>query len=214
MEGSLAEDHPPELPPGADAEELQLADEGAGPMFHRIFRISLREPKLSAEALMRRIQADVDAVAPGEFTHFGKVCGEEATMRPGDEYIVRMPGPWDGPVRVVEADRSSFRLVTLSGHLEAGQIRFAAWEEEGVLHFGIDTWARSGDRLSNLLYHRLRFAKEVQLHMWTSVLEKVEDLSEGRRHGPLVAATRRLGQSATQAVAEAQSQEIEAGHGA
>ena len=27
-------------------------------------------------------------------------------MRPGDEYIVRMPGPWDGPVRVVEVTLS------------------------------------------------------------------------------------------------------------
>ena len=48
-------------------------------------------------------------------------------MRVGDEFVVRMPGPWDGPVRVVERDPDArFRLVTLAGHLEAGQIEFRA----------------------------------------------------------------------------------------
>ena len=39
-----------------------------------------------------------------------------------------------------------------------------------MLEFRIESWARAGDRLSNLLYDRLRMSKEVQLHMWTSVL--------------------------------------------
>ena len=46
-------------------------------------------------------------------------------MAVGDEYVVRMPGPWDGPVRVVERTPTAFRFATLEGHLEAGQIRFA-----------------------------------------------------------------------------------------
>ena len=36
-------------------------------------------------------------------------------MRPGDEYIVRMPGPWDGPVRVVEVGVCGFGFMTLTG---------------------------------------------------------------------------------------------------
>ena len=47
-----------------------------------------------------------------------------------------------------------------------------------MLEFRIESWARAGDRLSNLLYDRLRMSKEVQLHMWTSVLERV---AEARR---------------------------------
>ena len=31
--------------------------------------------------------------------------------------VVRMPGPWDGPVRVIAEDECSFRLATLAGHL-------------------------------------------------------------------------------------------------
>ena len=47
--------------------------------------------------------------------------------------------------------------------------------------FEIESWARSGDRLSDLLYDRLRMSKEVQLHMWTSFLERVIRLSGGTR---------------------------------
>ena len=73
---------------------------------------------------MARLQADPDSAAPSEFATFRKVSGDEGAMRPGDEYIVRMPGPWDGPVRVVEVSARSFRFMTLAGHLEAGQINF------------------------------------------------------------------------------------------
>ena len=47
-------------------------------------------------------------------------------MRVGDEFTIRIPGPWDGPVRAVEVDATSFGFVTLEGHLEAGRIRFGA----------------------------------------------------------------------------------------
>ena len=79
-----------------------------------------------------------------------------------------VPG-WDGPVRVVEVGRCSFRLATLAGHLEAGQIEFrsSADDDSGVV-FEIESWARSSSALVNFLYHRLRMAKEVQAHMWIS----------------------------------------------
>ena len=85
-----------------------------------------------------------------------------------------MPGPWDGPVRVVErhADRSS-ASPTLEGHLEAGQSASRAGGD--AARVPIESWARGGDRLSDLLYHHLRMTKEVQLHMWTSMLERVAD---------------------------------------
>jgi hypothetical protein len=57
--------------------------------------------------------------------------------------------------------------------------------------FTIESWARSGDRLSGLLYERLRMAKETQLHMWTSFLERIVELTEGRRAGLLEVHTRR-----------------------
>ena len=133
-----------------------------------------------------------DRAAPSEFATFKKAAGDEGAMRPGDEYVVRMPGPWDGPVRVVEVSPTSFSLATLVGHLEAGQIAFRAKGGRDRLDFEIESWARSGDRLSDLLYDRLRMSKEVQLHMWTSFLELVIRLSGGTRDQALRIHTRRL----------------------
>ena len=141
---------------------------------------------------MTRLQASPDQAAPTEFATFKKVVGEEGRMRPGDEYVVRMPGPWDGPVRVVEVTPHSFHLLTLAGHLEAGQIVFRARGDNGRIEFEIESWARAGDRLSALLYDRLRMSKETQLHMWTSFLERVIDLSGGTRDGRLEIHTRRV----------------------
>ena len=103
-----------------------------------------------------------------------------------------MPGPWDGPVRVIERTPTCFRLATLEGHLEAGQILFSARGENDRLVFWIEAWARSADRLSHLLYHHLRMSKEIQFHMWTSFLEGVIKLSGGRRDGGLRIHTRRV----------------------
>jgi len=118
--------------------------------------------------------------SPTKFARFQRTHGAPGSLRVGDEFVVRMPGPWDGPVRVVDVRRRSFRLATLAGHLEAGQIEFRARPDQESLVFEIESWARSSSPLVNLLYHRLRMAKEVQTHMWVSFLERVVDLSGGR----------------------------------
>jgi Domain of unknown function (DUF1990) len=182
---------PPPLPAGVDRTELQGANDGAGPYFHRIYRTRIRDTDVSPEALVSRIAQDVNRVAPGEFARFHKVLGEDGELRVGDEYVVRMPGPWDGPVRVVERTPTAWRFATLAGHLEAGQIRFGAARDD-LLEFTIESWTRSGSRFSNLLYHHLRMSKEVQLHMWTSVLERVVKLSGGRMTGGIEIRTRRV----------------------
>ena len=190
--GSWAEDAPPRLPNGVFDDQVQRVGEGAGVLFHRRYRAHIRDAELSPEQLMTRLQASPDQAAPTEFATFKKVVGEEGRMRPGDEYVVRMPGPWDGPVRVVEVTPHSFHLLTLAGHLEAGQIVFRARGDNGRIEFEIESWARAGDRLSALLYDRLRMSKETQLHMWTSFLERVIDLSGGTRDGRLEIHTRRV----------------------
>ena len=179
-EGSWAEDAPPDLPAGADLDEIQRARDGAGPLFHRRYEVTIRDSPCSPERLMAILGEDLDRAAPTEFATFKKLRGTTGDLQVGDEYVVRMPGPWDGPVRVVERNATSFRLITLEGHLEAGQIRFSAADgDDGRLMFAIESWARGGDRLSNLLYDRLRMSKEIQFHMWTSFLEGVLKLSGG-----------------------------------
>jgi hypothetical protein len=97
---------------------------------------------------------------------------------------------------VAQREGAMFRLATLEGHLEAGQIEFRGYEEDGLVVFEIESWARSKDRLTDLLYDRLRMSKEVQLHMWTSTLERVAELSGGSRSGGIEIHTRKVGAGA------------------
>jgi Domain of unknown function (DUF1990) len=189
VNGALPGDAAPEIAPGVARDELQI--DGVGPLFHRVYRARIRETEVTPEALIAAIVADLDRVAPSEFASFNKVLGDDGVMAVGDEYVVRMPGPWDGPVRVVERTPASFRFATLDGHLEAGQIDFSA-QRDGLLEFRIESWAQAGDRLSNLLYDHLRMSKEIQLHMWTSVIERVAELAEGRLTGGIEIRTRRV----------------------
>ena len=186
-----SEPMPPSLPPDVDRNGIQGLEQGVGALFHRRYRTTIRGGSLTATEVIAEIARDLNVVAPTEFARFERLSGSAGKMQVGDEYLVRMPGPWDGPVRVVDVTPYSFRFATLRGHLEAGQIEFRAHEEDGLL-FEIESWARSGDRFSNILFDQLRMAKEVQLHMWTSVLEHVVRLTKGRRSGLISIETRRI----------------------
>ncbi|MGI8427777.1 MAG: DUF1990 family protein [Solirubrobacteraceae bacterium] len=184
---------PISFPPGVNGEDVQGHERGHGPLFHRRYRTRIRDPRVSAEDLMTLIKSNVNKPAPTTLARFQKVLGQAGTMAVGDEYVVRMPGPWDGPVRVIELTPCSFRLATLKGHLEAGQIEFRAGAgREHELLFEIESWARSSDWLSNLLYHHMRMAKEVQLHMWISFLEGVVALTGGAMTGGIDIDTLRI----------------------
>ncbi len=187
-----SDDFPPALPDWLVGEELQGIEAGVGPLFHRLYRARIREARLSSDELIGRLRLDPNQATPTKFARFLKVGGADGALAAGDELVVRMPGPWDGPVRVAETTTTSFRLATLAGHLEAGQIEFRARQAGELLCFEIESWARSGDRLSNLLYHHLRMAKEVQLHMWTSFLEEIATLVGGRLTGGIEIVTRKV----------------------
>jgi hypothetical protein len=129
---------------------------------------------------------------PGGMAVFRRTRGRSGAVAVGDEFLIRLPGPWDGPVRVVAADPTGFRFATLGGHLEAGQIEFRAGTEDGLLRVTIESWARSGDGLSRLLYDRLRLAKEIQLTLWIEVLLRIARLTGGRVRGGVGVHTRRV----------------------
>ena len=185
-------DLPPPLPDSMRLDDLQRPSDGAGPLFHRRYEARIREPRLTPEELIQLLGRDPNCASPTEFARFHKVRGSNTRLLPNDELLVHMPGPWNGPVRVAEVTPTSFRYATLEGHLEAGQIAFSAADDGADLRFRIESWARSGDRLSNLLYEHLRMAKEVQLHMWSSFLERIAELAGGRLVGGITIVTRRL----------------------
>lgn len=176
----MTEDGAPPMPDGVSREHVQWPREGSGAFLHRRYGVDVVEGELGAAELVTRLRADINQVVPGGIAQFRKVAGEEGPLSLGDDYVVRMPGPWDGPVRVIEVTPRSFRFATLEGHLEAGQIEWRARDLDDALRFEVESWSRPGDRLSEVAHHRLGMAKEVQLHMWTSVLENVVKLAEGR----------------------------------
>lgn len=162
---------------------------GVGPLLHRSYAVRIVDCPMSASALMDMVTANLNRASP-ETAMFRKTRGPDDSLRHGDEFVVRMPGPWDGPVRVVHRDATCFRLATLPGHLEAGQIEFRAATDGDALRFEIESWARAGDRLADLLYNRLRLAKEIQLNMWSHFCVRTAALARGRPQGGVTIRTR------------------------
>jgi uncharacterized protein (UPF0548 family) len=171
------------------ADRLQALDAGVGPMLHRSYGVRIAGTSMTPSALIDLVSASLNQASP-EMAVFRKTRGAQGTLRQGDEFVIRMPGPWDGPVRVVRRDDASFRLATLDGHLEAGEIEFRAEPDGDALHFEIESWARAGDRLSALLYNNLRLAKEIQLNMWSHFCVRTASLAGGRPQGGITIRTR------------------------
>lgn len=175
---------PPDLAralPG-DPATVQRADDGVGPLFHRRYWIDVTDEELGPEALMATIARDVNRAAPEELGRFENADGSPATdLDVGDECVVNLPGPWDGPVRVVERTPTSLRLVTLHGHIEAGEIEFrtSRVESSGFLRFEIESWARSSALALHLMYDVVPVARELQLLMWARMCRAVATLSGG-----------------------------------
>jgi hypothetical protein len=191
QDGSLDEDLPPALPATVDRRGIQTPADGSGPLLHRIYSVSVADAQMSAEELIAALSADPNRVTPRQIARFRKTGGEQGRLAVGDEFRVHMPGPWDGPVRVIVNRPDRFRFATLEGHLEAGQIE---WRASGGEHLGfaVESWARAGDRVSAVLHDRLRMAKEVQLYMWTSLLERVPRIAGGRLLDGVHVTTRRI----------------------
>jgi hypothetical protein len=172
-------------------DRLQRLEDGVGPVYHRYYGVTIEQPQLSANELMDRIAEEPNRLAPVEVASFRKTIGEKGRLTVGDEFVVRMPGPWDGPVRVVHRGPASYRFATLQHHLEAGQIEFRARDDGEHLRFEIESWTTAGNRLSHVLYSRVRIIKEMQLHMWTHYCERAGKLAGGRLRDGVHVHTRR-----------------------
>jgi hypothetical protein len=181
---------PPHLP-GPEGDEVQDLASGVGATFERTYRVRIAGARRSPEELLDLVASNFNRASPVEVAEF---CERQP---PGDEsdvaaeYEVRMPGPWNGPVRTVEQTPTSIRLATLEGHMEAGQIEFrTSWDDSSPaaaggrdLVFEIRSIARSGDRVFNALYDRLAVAREMQLYTWIHFCLRVGELAGGTVSG-------------------------------
>lgn len=201
--GSLDDDTPPALPATLVDETMQLADSGVGPLFRRQFRAEITGTTTTAHELIKRVEADFKRFVPSEVVDVHARGETGGALAVGDELVIEMPGPWDGPVRVVHATDTCLRLATLRGHLEAGQVQFHAWPDNDLLVFEIQAWARPSTALVNWLYCHLRLAKEIQLNMWVRFCRAAAADAGGRLRDGVQIRTHELPQHAcTQAVSD------------
>lgn len=181
-----------DAPPEAEGPGLQHADEGEGPRFHRRYRVRVQGAQWTPEAVIADIGRDFGPYVAPEVARFERETGEDGALIPGDEFLVHINGPWNGPVRVVEVTPTCFRLATREGHMEAGQIEFRADSPEaGTLVFTIESWARSRDVLVDVTYDGLGVAKGAQQAMWTYFCEQVAQRSGGEKVGEIEVTTER-----------------------
>ena len=141
---------------------------------------------------MAEVQADVPRFSPEALADFKKKTGDDGPIKVGDEFHITILGPWNGSVRVTDVGATSFELITLEGHPEAGRIRFEAHyldESPDVLRFEIRSSARSRDGLVAFAYDTLGGGKMRQEATWVEFCRRVAAASGGQALGNVIVET-------------------------
>lgn len=170
----------------------QPAAEGAGPKLERRYFIDVERPRLTPTQLMAAVQADVPGFSPGLLADFERTKGAEGALHVGDEFHIKILGPWNGSVRVTQVSPNAFEFVTLEGHPEAGRISFAVRPLDGrpdALRFEICSAARSRDGLVAFAYDTIGGGKLMQKATWVEFCERVAQASGGQALGPVTVET-------------------------
>ena len=177
----------------SDAE--QPAATGSGPWLERRYYVDVVRPHLTPAQLMARVQADLPQFSPELLADFKKERGpEHAPLRVGDEFGIKIFGPWNGRVRVTSAGSTSFEFITLEGHPEAGHIRFEAHPLDGradALRFEIRSRARSRDGLVAFAYDTIGGGLLMQEATWVEFCRRVAAACGGQTLGSVVVETER-----------------------
>lgn len=189
-------DPPRPIPQAAQhgATPLQLPIDGHGPVFQRCYQADIADPAASASALMRQIMLNLPDFSPDALAEFTK-AEDRREMQVGDEYDIKILGPWNGSVRVIEVKPTTFALATLEGHPEAGQISFQLNPHPtlaNALRFEIQSWARSRDALVQLTYQHLKLGQEAQTNTWVTFCQRVVEASGGTLCGEVEVSTSEL----------------------
>lgn len=175
--------------PAADPDpEHQEDHDGHGPVIHRVFGAEIESPHLSAERLIDVVAADPNVISPYEVVRFEKTRGERGDLREGEGVLIRMAGPWNGPVEVTRRWPEGFRLAATNGHAQLGQVELRAHGRDGAIHVEIQTRERSASGLFHLL-RRIGLVRRMQTHTWAHMLEAAAQLAGGRPPQKIVVET-------------------------
>ena len=165
---------------------VQPLHTGHGTIYHRNYWIDIAKPTLSVESMLDDIKTNFADYSPSVLAEFSKCKGDPDTMHVGDEYDIKIFGPWNGMVRVMDIKPMSFDFATLEGHPEAGKIRFGFEKipnQPDAVRFAIRSQARSRDSLVTFTYEDLGAGKEAQKQTWVTFCERVLDKSGGEAIG-------------------------------
>ncbi len=72
----------------------QPASAGVGPLLHRLYAVKIADSRMSPGTLIDKVAAKLNQASP-EMAVFRKTRGADGPLRNGDEFVVRMPGPWE-----------------------------------------------------------------------------------------------------------------------
>ena len=170
----------------------QPAATGSGPLLERRYFIDVARPRRTPAQLMAEVQADVPHFSPDALADFKKKVGEADDLKVGDEFSIKILGPWNGCVRVTEVSATAFEFITLEGHPEAGRIRFQAQYLDNapdVVRFEIRSKARSRDGLVAFAYDTIGGGKLLQEATWVEFCQRVAAASGGQALGSVVVET-------------------------
>lgn len=170
------------------ARDLQRPQEGVGPLNHRTYHVRIAGSQLAPADLMEAFRTSPNRFSPTSYAVFAPDPAPEG-LRNGDRLTVVLPGPWNGPIQVAAVSPDRIRLETLDGHLEAGWIEFSVRSSGADVEFRIESYARSGDSVVDLLYHRVGIAKLFQTETWVQVLESAVRVSRGEQRGRIMTST-------------------------
>jgi hypothetical protein len=166
--------------PVQDADAANRGGErGVGPEIHRLYRASIQTPKLSAARLLEIIAADPNVIAPTEVLRFEKTHGEPGRLDEGDEFLIRMAGPWNAPVKVTRRWNEGFRFAATRGHPQFGQVELRMRDDGDELAVEIQTRERAAGAMF-LILQRMKLVQRMQSYTWGEMLQNTAQLAGGR----------------------------------
>ena len=165
------------------------ADPGEPPTVRRRYRVRVERPRLPAATVAAIVVADPNVVLPVEVIRFEPGGAEAGPLRAGQDRLIRMAGPWNGPVRIVETGEEGFRFAGLRGGAQRGEVAYRLRDDDEAIEAEVAITQRSASRLYDLVYHRLGIARRIERHTWSHVLERTAQLAGGRPPARVVVET-------------------------
>jgi len=167
---------PVDQPDSANRESRQ----GVGQEVHRLYSATIQTPKLPAGRLLEIIAADPNVVAPSEVLRFEKTRGQPGRLEEGDEFLIRMAGPWNAPVRITRRWEEGFRFAATRGHPQIGQVELRMRDDDGEITIEVQTRERAAGVKFHLL-QRVKLLQGMQSYTWGEMLQNAAQLAGVRQ---------------------------------